>query len=250
MRLSAPAGHVLHCGVTFNGWAGNRDWRGNLDELRDDVERRLGLPVDVIATQETKNWSGTIHGFERVDALSSRWKRHPEAPSTVLHVARRHEIVRERFVAVVGKRAEWIGPKHGLLHHGRIHVGATIQRPEGLRVDELAGHHVWGWKRNPEAYAFDTHRTAHWMLRMQNRHPGRAIHVREDFNGGKLLPVHDGPTDLARRTGFRVALHGVDGALVFGAPIVASVRMPGRYGGDGHHAVATVTAIPLEQGRG
>lgn len=178
---------VLFCGVTFNGWVGNHDWHGNAAELVRDVQRELGMPVDWLATQETKQWRGTIHGWQRVDALE-RFPHHPEAPSTVLHVNPRNEVIRPRILPVIGPRAEWIGPKHGNRHRGRIHAGATVQR-DGVRVDVLAGHHVWGEERNARAYAFDTAKISGWMLGRALRHPGRSVQAYMDWNGHAWDPA-------------------------------------------------------------
>lgn len=222
--------------VTFNGWSGNRDWRGNLTDLADDTS----MP-HVIATQETYRFDGNVPGYERHDITEPG---NPRAGNCVLFVRHRGvTICRERDIDVEGPG--WVGPKHGIQQPPRDFTGLSILTEEdGQRWDVLNVHRTWthNLRTNMGAWAAEHRELVDFADRRHRAAPGRPLVMLGDWNGRKSDPRPLSVSGLAKAIGADVRLRRIDGALTRDCEGRAK-RLPGRYGSDGHHPVlVTLTA--------
>lgn len=222
--------------VTFNGWSGNRDWRGNLADLADDAS----MP-EVIATQETYRWDGTIPGYDRHAVTEPGNKR---AGNCVLFVRQRGvTICRERDIDVEGPG--WVGPKHGIAQPPRDFPALSILTEEDeQRWDVVNVHRTWtgNLRRNMGSWSAEHRALIAFADRRHHAAPGRPLVMLGDWNGGKSDPRPLAVSGLAKAIGADVHLKRIDGALTRDCQVRVK-RMAGGYGSDGHHPViVTLTA--------
>lgn len=110
-----------------------RPWPQVQDELAARMGGRdIGVLIEcyTVADDIARHLSKTYHVI--VDDSD-----HPEARDVVILVHRRHDITVEKPIRF---RDEWDGPKHGLLHHGRVFPGVTVNDDPFIRgIHRVAG---------------------------------------------------------------------------------------------------------------
>lgn len=214
--------------VTFNMWVGNKDPKGNLEALADD----LNYP-DVIAVQEGRR-------FDRVPRRYVRYvveeEGNPEADSCILFVHQSLNVPIVRNLQVDGP--DWIGPKHGLVHPPRDFPGLTVEKDD-FKWDILNVHRTWtgGLRKNMGAYRAEHDNLLAYAARRFDAQPHRPLVFLGDWNSRKHDPRPLAVSGLAKRMGAdEVLIRGIDGALVRNARGWAT-KLDQKYGSDGHRPV-------------